>query len=155
MIDSIVVHPTARGEDYDISVYGRLAAILGVDLFPTARSNEEILATEGIPNLDSGKRALSGISRQNANQCLKKLEKQGLLRAGVWWRDGHRPRAIAQLWRVTEIRSSSRDVTEGAGPGVPNMLIPIDFGIRLRGGRMLWPAPRVALPFGRPGALLE
>jgi hypothetical protein len=29
---------------------------------------------------DSGKLALSGISRQNANQCLKKLEKQGLLR---------------------------------------------------------------------------
>lgn len=48
MIERIVVQPTARGQEYDFAVYGRLAAILGVDLFPTMRSNAEILAAEGL-----------------------------------------------------------------------------------------------------------
>src|SRR5260370_35397833 len=43
--------------------------------------------------------ALSGMSRQNANQCLKKLEQQAA-EARIWRRDGDRPQAAAQLWRV-------------------------------------------------------
>ena len=49
LVDSIVVHPTGKRMPYEISVYGRLAAIMGVDLFPTMRSNEEIVAAEAIP----------------------------------------------------------------------------------------------------------
>jgi site-specific DNA recombinase len=71
IIDSVLVHPTPKGAPYDVGVYGRLASILGVDIFPTLRSNDEMY---------SGKGALSGISRQNANQCLKRLEREGLLR---------------------------------------------------------------------------
>jgi len=56
MIDSIVVHPTAYREPYEVSVYGRLSAMLGVDLFPTARSNAEIIAAEGLPRSDNGNR---------------------------------------------------------------------------------------------------
>jgi site-specific DNA recombinase len=54
MIDSIVVHPTPAKAPYDVSVYGRLSAIMGVDLFPTARSNKEILAAEGVSCVDNG-----------------------------------------------------------------------------------------------------
>jgi site-specific DNA recombinase len=53
MIDSVIVHPVGHREPYDISVYGRLSAIMGrADLFPTARSNKEILAAEGFPRGD-------------------------------------------------------------------------------------------------------
>jgi site-specific DNA recombinase len=54
MIDSIVVHPTEYRAPYEVSVYGRLSAMLGVDLFPTARSNAEILAAEGFSRADKG-----------------------------------------------------------------------------------------------------
>jgi site-specific DNA recombinase len=48
IIDSVVVHPTAYRENYDISVFGRLSAVMGIDLFPTKRSNKKILAEEGV-----------------------------------------------------------------------------------------------------------
>jgi site-specific DNA recombinase len=48
VVDSIVVHPTEYRKPYEVSVYGRLSAIMGVDLFPTIRSNQEILAGEGV-----------------------------------------------------------------------------------------------------------
>lgn len=48
IIDSIIVHPTERGQPYDISLYARLSAIMGVDLFPIARSTKEIVAREGL-----------------------------------------------------------------------------------------------------------
>jgi site-specific DNA recombinase len=49
MVNSIVVRPTDYRKPYSVSVYGRLSAMLGgVDLFPTRRSNEEILAEEGV-----------------------------------------------------------------------------------------------------------
>jgi hypothetical protein len=47
VIDRIVVHP-AESRDYDVSTYGRLSAIMGVDLFPPVRSNKEILREEGL-----------------------------------------------------------------------------------------------------------
>jgi site-specific DNA recombinase len=46
-IDRIVVHPTEQRADYDVSVYGRLSAMMGVDFFPPTRSNKEILTSEG------------------------------------------------------------------------------------------------------------
>src|SRR5260370_36496289 len=39
-----------------------------------------------------------------------------LVEAGVWRRDGHRPRAIAQLWRVSEIRGLQPRCYGGRGP---------------------------------------
>lgn len=54
MIDSIVVHPTEYRAPYEVTVLGRLSAILGVDHFPTARSNAEIIAAEGFPRSDNG-----------------------------------------------------------------------------------------------------
>ena len=48
LIDSVVVHPTEYRAPYDISVYGRLSAIMGVNLFPTKRTNREILKSEGV-----------------------------------------------------------------------------------------------------------
>jgi site-specific DNA recombinase len=48
IIESVIVHPTPYRAPYDISVFGRLSAIMGVDLFPTMRSNKEILAEEGV-----------------------------------------------------------------------------------------------------------
>jgi site-specific DNA recombinase len=48
LVDSIVVHETAERAEYEVSVYGRLAAVMGIDLFPAMRSSEEILAEEGV-----------------------------------------------------------------------------------------------------------
>jgi site-specific DNA recombinase len=54
VIDSVVVHPTAKGAAYEISLYARLSAITGVDLFPARRSFQEVLAAEGHPRIGSG-----------------------------------------------------------------------------------------------------
>jgi site-specific DNA recombinase len=35
LVDSIVVHPTGFGEPYEFTPYGRLGALMGVDLFPS------------------------------------------------------------------------------------------------------------------------
>jgi hypothetical protein len=48
LVERIVVHPTGWGEDYKVSVFGTLSALMGVELFPTMRSDEEILAQEGL-----------------------------------------------------------------------------------------------------------
>lgn len=49
IIDSIVVHPTAKGEAYEISLYARMSAVMGaVDLFPARRSAKEVVAAERI-----------------------------------------------------------------------------------------------------------
>ncbi len=61
MIDSVVVHPTPAKAPYDVSVYGRLSAIMGVDLFPTARSNKEILTSEGVSCVDKGNLGCPGV----------------------------------------------------------------------------------------------
>jgi site-specific DNA recombinase len=47
IVHSIIVRPTPHGADYDISIYARLSAIVGVDLFPRPRSNQEIVVAEG------------------------------------------------------------------------------------------------------------
>jgi len=49
VIDSIVVHPTGKRMPYEVDAYGRLSAIMGIDLFPVGRSGEEIIAAEGLP----------------------------------------------------------------------------------------------------------
>jgi site-specific DNA recombinase len=41
VIDTIVVHPTGKRMAYEFTPYGRLSAIMGVDLFPTARHTLE------------------------------------------------------------------------------------------------------------------
>jgi site-specific DNA recombinase len=55
IIDSIVVHPTANAKPYDISLYARLSAIMGVDLFPKPRTTKEIAAAEGLPRISAGR----------------------------------------------------------------------------------------------------
>jgi site-specific DNA recombinase len=51
VIDRVIVHRTEKGEPYEISLYGRLSAITAVNLFPTGRPVEEIIATEGLPRI--------------------------------------------------------------------------------------------------------
>jgi len=48
LMDCIVVQPTGYREGYVVDAYGRLSAIMGIDLFPTMRSAEEILISEGV-----------------------------------------------------------------------------------------------------------
>jgi site-specific DNA recombinase len=55
IIDSIIVHPTGNAKPYDISLFARLSAVMGeFNLFPTPRSNEEIVAEEGLPRISTG-----------------------------------------------------------------------------------------------------
>jgi site-specific DNA recombinase len=54
VVDSIIVHPTPKRADYEITAYGRLSAIMGVDLFPAKRTNAEILAAEGHLGAEDG-----------------------------------------------------------------------------------------------------
>jgi hypothetical protein len=56
IIDSIIVHPTGNAKPYDISLFARLSAVMGeFNLFPTPRSNEEIVEAEGIPRISTGR----------------------------------------------------------------------------------------------------
>jgi len=48
LIDTIVVQPTAERAPYEIDVYGRPGAHLGINLFPSMRSMEEILTDEAV-----------------------------------------------------------------------------------------------------------
>lgn len=49
VVDRVLVHQTAKGERYEVSVYARLAAVAGgIELFPAQRSHQEILAAEGL-----------------------------------------------------------------------------------------------------------
>jgi site-specific DNA recombinase len=50
LIDKVVVHPTGHSKPYEVSVYGRLSAMLGVELFPNMRTAEQIVQEERIPN---------------------------------------------------------------------------------------------------------
>jgi hypothetical protein len=43
------VHPTAARKPYEVSVDGRLSALMGVEAFPNMRTVEEIVAEEAIP----------------------------------------------------------------------------------------------------------
>jgi hypothetical protein len=46
LVDSVVVHETVERRPHEVCVYGRLAAIMGVDLFPTMRTPSEIIEEE-------------------------------------------------------------------------------------------------------------
>ena len=49
LIDRVVVHPTGARKPYEVSVYGRLSALMGVEAFPNMRTVAEIVAEEAIP----------------------------------------------------------------------------------------------------------
>jgi hypothetical protein len=60
IIDSIIVHRTENAKPYDISLFARLSAVMGeFDLFPTPRSNEEIVEAEGLPRIGTGRNVSS------------------------------------------------------------------------------------------------
>src|SRR5947207_1681215 len=48
VIDRIVVQPADAGREYEVFTYGRLSAIMGVDLSPPTRTNKEIFREEGV-----------------------------------------------------------------------------------------------------------
>jgi hypothetical protein len=48
LIDTIVVQPTHYKQPYEVDVYGRESAYLGINLFPPGRSMEEILIDEAV-----------------------------------------------------------------------------------------------------------
>jgi site-specific DNA recombinase len=48
LVDCIVVQPTGYRQPYVVDAYGRLSAVMGVNLFPTVRSSQEIIEEEGV-----------------------------------------------------------------------------------------------------------
>lgn len=48
LIDSIVVHPTGKREPYEFTPYARVAAIQGLNLFPSHRTTKEVIAAQGL-----------------------------------------------------------------------------------------------------------
>jgi hypothetical protein len=72
LIDTIVVQPTGYKKPYEIDVYGRESAYLGINLFPAgAKSLEKILIDEGV-SAEDRVAALSANSRgqvQRGNTC--------------------------------------------------------------------------------------
>jgi site-specific DNA recombinase len=77
LIDSIVVRPTAARMPYEFDVYGRLSAMLGVDLFPTQRSNQEILESEGVSCCGLVKEGVSGAVQHDLDLCLSRGSERG------------------------------------------------------------------------------
>jgi DNA invertase Pin-like site-specific DNA recombinase len=53
LIDSIVVHPTAKRMPYEFTPYARIAAIQGVNLFPACRTTKEVIAAQGLSCSDN------------------------------------------------------------------------------------------------------
>jgi site-specific DNA recombinase len=48
LIDSIVVHPTAKRMPYEFTPYARIAAIQGLNLFPPCRTTKEVIEAQGL-----------------------------------------------------------------------------------------------------------
>jgi hypothetical protein len=52
VFERIVVHPTGKRMPYEVTPYARLSAIMGVELFPTMRSTDQILEDTGFSCTD-------------------------------------------------------------------------------------------------------
>lgn len=52
LIESIVVHPTAKRMPYEFTPYARIAAIQGMNLFPPRRTTKEVIAAQGLSYSD-------------------------------------------------------------------------------------------------------
>src|SRR5262245_17268647 len=63
VIDSIIVHPAAKGEKFEITPLGRLGAIMGVDLFPKPRSMGKIVAQEGVLQRQAPVLGVAGVAQ--------------------------------------------------------------------------------------------
>lgn len=74
VIDTVVVHPTAKRMPYETTSYARLGAIVGVDLFPPVRSPAEILDSEGVSFFCTGNPGTSGLPiKKNGNGAVVPL----------------------------------------------------------------------------------
>jgi hypothetical protein len=51
VVDRVLVHPTPKKAPYDLSLYARLSAVRNVELFPRQRTDQEIIAEEGVTQL--------------------------------------------------------------------------------------------------------
>jgi site-specific DNA recombinase len=61
LIDTIVVHPTGKRMAYSFTPYGRLGALMGgIDLFPTIRSDQEIMSEQDVTKCDKAKHPNTG-----------------------------------------------------------------------------------------------
>jgi hypothetical protein len=56
---SFIVHPTGKRTPYAVTPHARIAALIGVDLFPAKRSNAEILAAEGCTDTENTEKSVS------------------------------------------------------------------------------------------------
>lgn len=72
IIDSIVVHPTEKRQPYELSMYARLSAMKGIDLFPQQRTHREMLAAEGFSrtSVQSGTMKRYGLDRNSGGVFL-------------------------------------------------------------------------------------
>jgi len=69
LLDCIVVQPTGYRQPYVVDAYGRLSAIMGVNLFPTVRSGQEILQEEGVTVASAALAANHSGQVQRGNTC--------------------------------------------------------------------------------------
>ena len=54
ILDCVLVHPTTYDAPYEVSIFARLSAVLGIDLFPPPRSTQETVAAEGLKRTATG-----------------------------------------------------------------------------------------------------
>ncbi|MGA9328521.1 MAG: recombinase family protein, partial [Bradyrhizobium sp.] len=69
LLDCVVVQPTGYRQPYVVDAYGRLSAIMGVNLFPTVRSGREILEEEGVTVASAALAANQSGQVQHGNTC--------------------------------------------------------------------------------------
>jgi site-specific DNA recombinase len=67
-VDHIDVIPTGKRMPVAIRTYGRMEAMLGADIFPPRRSNEEILETEGLSRSSNGNTLLAEGTPHRTNE---------------------------------------------------------------------------------------
>lgn len=74
--ERIVVHPTARCRPYEVTPYARVAAIMGIELFPKMREATEMLAEQGVSN--------SKILQGSPTRTMQDRNSEELISLGKW-----------------------------------------------------------------------
>jgi hypothetical protein len=68
----IGLQPAGDGAQWNMDAYGRFSAIMGINLFPTARSGEEIVAEEGVRSAVISANVAGQVQRGNTCRELRR-----------------------------------------------------------------------------------
>lgn len=84
IFEKVVVHKTTPRQHYYVTPYARLSAIMGVDLFPTMRTENEMLAEQGGLKVANGELSLLQTDKPSAHMVRQFGASRPLICLGGW-----------------------------------------------------------------------